>query len=394
MNLTFLTTIGMCVFSLQLQAQTGVETILSAIAQNNKTLQTHSNYWEAQKLRYNTGITLYDPVVSYDFMRGYPNAIAGNQTDINVTQRFDFPTVYGKKKGLAEEQSKQAHFSLTARRQEILLEAKKICIELVYRNKLQQKIVERKTRTEKFLTDFQTQLEKGEGTILDVNKAKLQWIAINKEYQFNSSTTRQLHQKLTELNGGIALVFNDTIYPEYLPVPAFEKLEEIIETHDPARKFLEQQTVVAQKDMEVTKALTLPKFDAGFHYQGVLGQNFYGGKVAMSLPLWENKNRVTQKQAELLVAEVQTAQHKNEHYYEVKQGYEKYLNLQKTVADYKEVLSSINSIQLLDKALTHGEITTIQYFLEAGYFYEATNTYLLIEKEYHEAIAELYRYQL
>lgn len=394
MNLTFLTAIGLYVFSLQVQAQTGVETVLSAIAKNNTTLQAQRNYWEAQQLLYNTGITLYDPVVSYDFMRGAPNAIAGNQTDINVTQRFDFPTVYGKKKGLAEEQSRQAHFSLTARRQEILLEAKKICIELIYRNKLQQRIVERKTRTEKFLTDFQTQLEKGEGTVLDRNKAKLQWIAINKEYQSNSATTRQLHQKLTELNGGVALVFNDTLYPEHVPVPAFEALEATIETHDPVRKLLEQQTVVAQKAIEVTKALTLPKFDAGFHYQGVLGQNFYGGKVAVSLPLWENRNRVSQKQAELSTVEVQVAQHKNEHYYEVKQGYEKYSNLQKTVADYQEALSSINSIELLDKALAHGEITTIQYFLETDYFYEAANTYLLLEKEYHEAIAELYRYQL
>ncbi|PZR06404.1 MAG: transporter, partial [Flavobacterium psychrophilum] len=56
--------------------------------------------------------------------------------------------------------------------------------------------------------------------------------------------------------------------------------------------------------------------------------------------------------------------------------------------------STINSIQLLDKALKFGEITTIQYFLEASYFYTATNNYLQAEKEYNEVIAELYRYQL
>ena len=384
----------MFAFIIQLQAQSGLETALSDIARNNKTLQTQNKYWDAQKLLYNTGITLYDPVASYDFMRGSPYNIAGNQTDINVLQRFDFPTVYGKKKGLAGEQSKQADFNLTANRQQILLEAKKICIELIYRNKLNEKIVERKTRTEKFLTDFQTRLDKGEGNILDVNKAKLQLIEINKDFQLNISATNQLHQKLTELNGGIEIVFTDTIYPEYMPVPAFEELEETIEQNDPVRKYLEQQAVIAQKQIEVTKALTLPKFEAGFHYQGILGQQFYGGKVGVSIPLWENKNRVKQKQAELSVAELQVAQHKTEHYYDVKQLYEKYINLQKTVEDYEKVLSGINSIQLLDKALSFGEITTIQYFLEAGYFYQATNNYLLAEKEYNEAIAELYRYQL
>lgn len=394
MNIKILIAICMGLFAIQVQAQTGLETVLSDIARNNKTLQTQAKYWDAQKLQYNTGITLYDPVVSYDYMRGTPNAIAGNQTDITVVQRFDFPSVYGKKKKLANEQSKQSDFSMTANRQKILLEAKIICIELVYRNKLQQKIEERKTKTEKFLTDFQTKLNKGEGNVLDVNKAKLQLIEINKDYQLNISSINQLTQKLTELNGGMEVAFTGTDYPDYMPLPPFEELEKEIENNDPVRKYLEQQKVISQKQIEVTKALTLPKFEAGYHYQGILGQNFHGARIGVSIPIWENKNRVKQSQAELSVAEVQLNEHSNEHYYDVKQLYEKYINLQKTVNDYQNVLSNINSVQLLDKALSFGEITTIQYFLEASYFYTATNSYLQAEREYYEVIAELYRYQL
>ncbi len=394
MNIKILTTICMGIFAIQVQAQTGLETVLSDIARNNKTLQAQTKYWDAQKLRYNTGNTLYDPVISYDYMRGTPNAIAGNQTDITVVQRFDFPTVYAKKKKLADEQGKQADFTLTANRQQILLQAKKIYIELVYRNKLQQKIEERKTKTEKFLSDFQIRLNKGEGNILDVNKAKLQLIEINKEYQLNISAINQLIQKLTELNGGVQIVFTGTDYPDYLPVPSFEELEKEIESNDPVRKYLEQQKIIAQKQIEVTKALTLPKFEVGYHYQGILGQKFNGARIGVSIPLWENKNRIKQSQAELSVADVQLNEHINEHYYDIKQLYEKYSNLQKTVEDYQNVLSNINSIQLLGKALSFGEITTIQYFLEASYFYTATNNYLLAEKELNEVIAELYRYKL
>jgi outer membrane protein TolC len=394
MKIKILTAICMSIFAVQVQAQTGLETVLSDIAKNNKTLQTQAKYWDAQKLQYNTGITLYDPVVSYDYMRGNPNAIAGNQTDITVVQRFDFPTVYGKRRKLADEQSKQADFTLTANRQQILLEAKKAYIELVYLNKLKGKIEERKTKIEKFLNDFQTKLDKGEGNVLDVNKAKLQLIEINKDYQLNISTINQLIQKLTELNGGIEIAFTETDYPDYPPVPLFEELEKEIENIDPVRKYLEQQKVIAQKQIEVTKAMTLPKLDAGYHYQGILGQNFHGARIGVSIPLWENKNRVKQSQAELSVADVQLDEHINEHYYDIKQLYEKYINLQKTVEDYQNVLSNINSVQLLDKALRFGEITTIQYFLEVSYFYTATNNFLLAEKEYNEVIAELYRYQL
>lgn len=375
-------------------AQNSLDTILSEIAQNNKALQTQTEYWDAQKLQYRTGNTLYDPTVSYDYMRGTPNAIAGNQTDINVMQAFDFPTVYGQKKKLADEQSKQAVFSITSNRKDVLLEAKKICIELIYRNKLQSKIEERKLRTGKFVRDFQTRLDKGDGNILDVNKAKLQLTEINKEHILNKSAILQLNQKLMELNGGIEINFKDTLYPVYSKIASFEELESEIEANDPVRKYLDQQTVIAQKQIDVTKALTLPKFEAGYHYQGILSQNFHGGKIGMSIPLWENKNKVKQKQAELTVAQKQVEEHRNEHYHDVKQLYEKYTGLQKTIVDYQEVLGSINSIKLLEKALAFGEISTTQYFLETAYFYQATNNYLLAEKEYHEVIAELNKYQL
>jgi outer membrane protein, heavy metal efflux system len=394
MKIKILTAICTCAFAVQVQAQSGLDAILTDIAKNNKTLQTEAKYWDAQELKYNTGITLYDPMVIYDYMRGTPKAIAGNQRDLTVIQRFDFPTVYGKRRRLADEQSKQADFTLTANRQQILLEAKKFYIELVYRNRLQEKMEERKIKTEKFLADFQTKLNKGEGNALDVNKAKLQLIEINKDYQLNISAINQINQKLTELNGGVAITFVDLAYPMYNPIPSFEELEKEIESSDPVRKYLEQQAVIAQKQIEVSKTLSLPKFEAGYHYQGILGQNFHGARIGVSIPLWENKNRIKQSQAELVTTEVQLSEHKNEHYYDIKQLYEKYINLQKTVEEYQNVLSNINSIQLLDKALAFGEITTIQYFLEASYFYTATNNFLLAEKELNEVIAELHKYKL
>ena len=218
-------------------------------------------------------------------------------------------------------------------------------------------------------------------------------IATNRN-KYSQTLNNQLQQKLTELNGGIDVIFNESEYPEVIAIPSFEELEEIIEAQDPTRKLLQQQTTIAQQQIQVTKAMALPKFEAGYHYQGILGQNFHGARIGMSIPLWENKNRVKQSMAELEMNEVQLNEHKVEHYYNIKSLYEKYTNLQKTLDEYQTVLESINSIQLLDKALRFGEITTIQYFLEASYYYQAGNNYLLTEKEYQDVIAELLKYQL
>ncbi|MBI2966541.1 MAG: TolC family protein [Bacteroidetes bacterium] len=383
-------TIAYCINA---NAQSTIENVLSEISKNNKTILANTQYWEAQKLQYKTGLTPYNPAVNYDYLIGSPNT-AGNQTDFTVTQSFDFPTAYIKKKQLSEQQIAQAEFQFTAKRQDVLLEAKIICMELVYRNKLQSQLSQRKQNTEKLLSDFQIKLNKGEGTILDVNKARLQLIEINNEFQQNLSSINQLNQKLTGLNGGNAIIFTDTIYPLIPNIPAFEQLESEIETTDPIRKYLEQEKLVTQKQVELSKAMSLPKLETGYHYQGILGQTFQGIHAGITIPLWENKNTVKTQQANLLFADLNLQDHRNEYYYGIKQLYEKYQNLKITFAEYQTVFASLNNTTLLNKALASGQISTIEYFMEMSYYNNAFNNYLQTEKEFYEVVTELYKYKL
>ena len=134
--------------------------------------------------------------------------------------------------------------------------------------------------------------------------------------------------------------------------------------------------------------------ELGYHYQGILGQTYNGIHTGISIPLWENKNTIKQKQAQLLFSDLQLQDHRTEHYYEIKNLYEKYTNLKITLQEYQTILATLNNTALLNKALALGELTTIQYFMEINYYTEAFNNFLQTEKEYHEAIAELYKYQL
>ena len=226
--------------AMNVNGQTTIDSVLVNIAKNNKTIVANTKYWEAKKLEYQTGLTPYNPKVDYDYLIGTPSN-AGNQTDFAITQSFDFPTVYARKKQLSNEQIKQAEFQLNANRQEVLLEAKIICIELIYRNKFNSELTTRKQNTEKWLTAFQKSLEKGQGNIMDVNKAKLQLIEINASFQENLSISNQLNQKLTELNGGVPIQFSDTAYSSFEFISDFETLEQEIEANDPVRKYLEQE---------------------------------------------------------------------------------------------------------------------------------------------------------
>ncbi len=243
-------------------AQSTIDKALIEIAKNNKTIQANTQYWNAQKIQYKTGNTLYNPTVEYDYLKGIP-ANAGNQTDIVVTQSFDFPTAYGKKNQLAKEKTNQADLQLKSANQAVLLEAKKVCIELVYRNKLQIPLTTRKEATERWLVHFKKRMDTGDGTILDVNKAEIQLLELRKQFQDNSSAIAVLNEKVTALNGGTPIPFTDLTYYDVPAIADFETLYAEIEVVDYVKKTLEQEKVIAQKQIEVSKALALPKMEVG-----------------------------------------------------------------------------------------------------------------------------------
>lgn len=374
-------------------AQSNIDNILTEIAKNNKTIQANTSYWNAQKVQYKTGNSLYNPTVEYDYLKGSP-ANAGNQTDIIVTQSFDFPTVYGKKNQLANQLGIQADLQLKAANQELLLEAKKICIELVYRNKLQIPLTKRKEATEKWLAYFKKKLTTGDGTILDVNKAEIQLLEIRKQFQDNASTIAKLNEQLTSLNGGIAIRLTDVGYFETPVIADFETFVKEVEAQDYIRKTLEQEKVIAQKQIEVSKALALPKMEVGYHYQGILGQTYNGIHTGVALPLWESKNTVKLQKAKMTFAESALNDHSNLYYYEIKQTYDRYESLKSILTEYEKINKSVEPIQLLDKALSAGQISVLEYFVELNYYNASQNSYLEIEKEYYDVIATLLKHKL
>ncbi len=385
--------IGLVLLCINAKAQSSITSVISEIAKNNKSIQAVNQYYTAQNMLFKTGITPANPTVEYDLLFGNSNEI-GNQSEFSITQQFDFPTTYLRQSELAKTKSAQIEYQLTAARQDILLEAKMYCIELVYQHKLRNQLASQQNYIEQILASFQVKLEKGDGNLLDVNKAKLQLIEINKELVATTSEINQLGIKLTELNGGTAIVFTDTVYPNMREIPEFVQLESNYEAADPLLKILQQQQLIAQQEIGVAKALRLPKIELGYHYQGLLGQNYNGFHTGISIPLWEHKNIVDYKQAALLTSDLELQAHVNEHYFHIKHIYEKYTNLSITLNEYQAIFETINNVTLLNKALQLGEISAITYFTELNYFLMAYTNYLETEKDYHLVIAELFKYEL
>jgi outer membrane protein, heavy metal efflux system len=65
-----------------------------------------------------------------------------------------------------------------------------------------------------------------------------------------------------------------------------------------------------------------------------------------------------------------------------------------TMAEYHQLLPSLNNTTLLNKALRLGQITVIQYFQDESFYFSSYDRYLQVEREYHKAIAQLYKFAL
>lgn len=374
-------------------SQSGVDTVLGAVAQNNKALQANKKYWEARKQEFRTGLTPYDPLVEYDYLLGSP-ADAGNQRDFAVTQRLDFPTTYNRKRALSREQVAQADLQHDVARQEVLLQAKLTVLELIYLNKIAAVLGHRQQQTARLVTDYQKKLDRGDVIILEVNKARLQLLNIQNEEALNQNERQAALTRIAELNGGIEMDIRDTVYPAPPVITNFDELDSLIEAADPLIKTYEQETVIQQQQVAVQRALNLPKMEAGYHSQGILGQSYKGVHAGITVPLWENKNRVRAAQANLDYAVASAATHRLEHRLENKRLYDQLAVRTKAMREYNDLVVTLNNTFLLDKALRLGQITVIQYFQEESYYFSAYGRYLQMELEYHKAIAQLFKFKL
>jgi outer membrane protein, heavy metal efflux system len=374
-------------------SQSAVDSVLRAVKTNNKAIQSNKQYWDAKKVGYRTGLTPYDPQVEYDYLIGSP-AGAGNQRDFSVTQRLDFPTTYKQKRILAREQTVQADLHHNAYRQEISLNAKLAVLELIYLNKKAVVLKQREVKTANLVQDYQKKLEKGDVIVLDFNKAKLQLLNIQNEVALNQNEREAILTRLTELNGGANINVNDTIYPVHLVIPNFEILDSLIEVNDPVVKTYEQEKVIIGQEIAVQKALNLPKIETGYHSQGILGQSYKGVHAGITVPLWENKNRVRTTEANLAYAKSNAEMHRLSHRLENKRLYDQLKVRNKAVQDYNALVTTLNNEALLEKALRLGQITVIQYFQDESYYFSTFDKSLQLELEYQKAIAQLYKFQL
>jgi len=157
-------------------------------------------------------------------------------------------------------------------------------------------------------------------------------------------------------------------------------------------KYLHCRIEISQKQVSLNKALSLPKLQAGYMSESVVGQEFQGVTVDLTIPLWENKNTVKYSKVNAIAFEIIAIDNRVQLYNHLKVLHTKAIELQNSSTEYKIELQNFDNSELLRKALAKGEITLLDYILELSYYYESVNKLLELERDMNISLAELNQY--
>lgn len=387
------TTFLLLCLTLPVFAQSGISDVLKSIENNNKALQAGQRLNETQKLEARTGNYLPNPTVELNQLWADRSA-GGNANELAVIQSFDFPTVYFNKNKLAKLKSSASDYQYAATRQQILLKAQQICQEIIYLRKQKHLLDERLKNAERLEALYNQRFASGDANQLELNKIQLEKINANNASRRNQSALRSQLEQLQALNGGLPIEFGEDEFISTPVLPEFSQLESTYLDADPTLKSLEGESESAQREIKVSRALTLPKFDIGYRRNGGSDQTMNGFRIGMSIPLWENKNTVKRAKAQAEYTALNVEDNTQTLKATLKELYLQAQSLQLSKEEYARTLANQRSEELLNKSLEAGQISMIDYFVEITILYDSIQNYLEVEKEYHNLLAQLLQYTL
>jgi len=372
-------------------SQNGLEQILNEIEKNNTHLQAIRAQHDAMQLAHKTGIYLSDPQFEYAWFAGSPSTI-GSKTNLSVMQHFHFPSAYRHMGRIANARNEQLAVEYNKYRKDLRFEATLTCLQIIHANAMAMELDKRRSHAAQLADGYKKMLDLGETNLIEYNKARLNLLNIEKEYENTLIRQQKLLGELTALNGGTPLELPDTAFPGIdLPV-AFDQWYEQIQRKNPVLQWLDQEVEISRKEQQLQRAMNLPGFHTGYVSEMLTHEQFRGFAVGLSIPLWENKNRLKLSRAHTLAIESEQYNQQTLWHNEMRSAWEQATALLSTTNEYNTLLGDIDNTALLAQAWQQGEINLTHYLLELSFFYQGINQKLEMELELHTAIAKLMKY--
>ena len=389
-------------------AQEGMEAILQQIARNNKALQANTQLIASQKLESKATNNLANPTLSYSHLwdSDDKNITVG---ELVISQSFDFPSLYATRNRVSRLKSTALDAQSAAVRQQVLLQAQQLCLDIVLLHQQQQLLDERLKNAEELAQMYAERLKTGDANALETNKINLELLNVRTESRTNATTLQNKLKELTALNGNLPLAPGRPQpepampgpealgLPDYTPTPLpadFTPVLNELLAADPALQALQHESAAARKQVSVSKQGWLPQLELGYRRNTETRHPLNGIVVGFSFPLFENRHQVKMAKSQALNVDYQKEDALLQASSALWQLYDEARSLQQSIDEYKETFARQRDLSLLRKALEGGEISMIEYFVEVSVVYQSKANLLLLENQYQKVMAQMYKSRL
>lgn len=367
------------------------DSLMKTIREHNRTLLTAWETYQVAMLQAGTGNTPPDPEVEMGYLYGSPTEL-GNRVDFSVSQEMDFPTAYIHKSRLRKIRTSQAELDYIIVRQEVLLQAKQLWIEHIYLNQRKILLEKRLLQANTISEHFQQKLEAGEVSHLAYSQSNLQLASIKSEFDQVLMEIKNAELTWSEISGGMDVEIRDTIFPLPMEIIPDSVLNVYLNSPHMLRYSQELQSKEEAKKLAVSE--NLPRLKAGYYSESVLDVKFKGFQVGITVPLWENSNRIKQAKSEISFAQQDAQRFANLQQRKVKQNLEQLESLRTRTKLLEEALGTGKSLELLALSLENGEISMSEYFYASDFYFQNQQLLLQYQRDLLVQEAELLKVYL
>lgn len=368
-----------------------INSVLKSVEQNNMELKALLKGNEAADIENKSQNTLEGLSIEYSpFFQSETSGIASSE--LVITQGFDFPTLYGARKKAGQLQRNVLDMQYQTARRDILVNAKKLCLDIINYNKQKQLLQERRKNADELLAMFELKFKNGDATSLELNKIKLDRMNLETELVQADTKHANAMQQLQALNGGQPIEVNMTEYPQAPADDEVTMYEKAVAT-DWTVRTAQASVLAAEQDVKVNKQSWIPKFEIGYR-RNTEGDNASNGfLIGGSIPLFSSKNKVKIAKARQTEAVMQHANARINAENSARTMINQMKQL-KASADAYDVPLMRQTLKLLRTAVENGEISVTEYYVEADNIYKNMITYMDIERQYQDALTEIYKNEL
>ena len=369
-----------------------IEEVLSSIRSRNPELEAVRQNTEAQAFQLKNENILEDPSIEYSSF--YSGGVTGQSgSELVVSQGFDFPTVYAARHRKNELSRSSLESGLENEKRRILLDAKNLCLDIIMYRQIGELLGMQSEIADDLLSLYEQRLESGDASSLEVNKIRMELMSLATDVAANNAALDAAYRNLASMNGGVEIIFEADEFPLTEDVSDPETAVEEYLAEDASIMAAASAAEAARKEISISKQGWIPKLEVGYRRNTAIRDAEHGFLVGCSIPLFSNHKKVAMAKAQSTSAQSTLNYTRLNAEAQVRAILNEMDQTKAAIDAYNEPLMR-ETLDLLRQAVEGGEISLIDYFVEASGIYSSLTACITLQNSWHKLAASLYRNRL